>query len=63
MAGEVNLRFTIGMQKHLLILDCSPQSLSKDVVVVAISSRLADPDSVSVQPGNEVGKGELASLV
>ena len=44
----------VGMQVHLLILDCSPQSFNKDVVVAALPSRPADSDSVSLQPGHEV---------
>lgn len=53
----------VGMQVHLLILDCSPQSFNEDVVVAALPSRPADSDSVSLQAGHEVGGGELAALV
>ena len=61
-AGQADLSLpaiAVGMQVHLLILDCSPQSFNEDVVVAALPSRPADSDSVSLQARHEVGGGEL----
>ncbi len=65
-AGQADLSLpaiAVGMQLHLLILDCSPQSFNEDVVVAALPSRPVDSDSVSLQAGHEVGGGELAPLI
>jgi len=65
-SGQADLSLpaiAVGMQVHLLILDCSPQSFNEDVVVAALPSRPADSDSVSLQARHEVGGGELAPLI
>ena len=65
-SGQADLSLpaiAVGMQVHLLILDCSPQSFNEDVVVAALPSRPADSDSVSLQARHEVGVGELAPLI
>ena len=65
-SGQADLSLpaiAVGMQVHLLILDCAPQPLHQDVAVAAFPPRPADSDSVSLQACHEVGGGELAPLI
>ncbi len=53
----------VGMQVHLLVLDCTPQSLHQDVVVAALPAWPAILDPLSLQPGHEFTRGELTAMI
>ncbi len=45
------------------LLNRSPKLLVQDFIVAALSAGSADPDGLIMQPGYEVGRGELTALV
>jgi hypothetical protein len=65
-SGEANFSLpalTAGMQVHLLILECSPQSFKEDIILASLPSLQADSESVSLQAGHVVARGELTALI
>jgi len=45
------------------VFEGAPQPLDQDVILAALSSRLADLDLLCLRPGHEARRGELTALV
>jgi hypothetical protein len=61
-SGQADLSLpaiAVGMQVHLLILDCSPQSFNEDVVVAALPSRPADSEAFLQRDVGDVSGPDL----
>jgi hypothetical protein len=65
-SSQANLSFpaiAVGMQIHLLVLNCAPQPFPQDVVLAARPSCPADLDLLYLQFRHEIARGESATLI
>jgi len=65
-SGQADLSIptiAVGVQVHLLVLDCAPQTFHQDVVVAAFPPRPAELDPICLQPGHVLARGELSALI